>query len=75
MYNVSNVVRLDVAGQLGVTYGFNITTVTGEPMVNFAYRTEAEANAAARYVVSAIGTAIRVLPLRERSLAGAAQRS
>ena len=62
MYNVSDIVRVDVAGQLGVGYGFNITTASGGPMVNFAYRTEAEAKDAARHVVSAVAAAIRVLP-------------
>ena len=61
MYNVSQVVRLNVTGQLGVAYGFNITTATGVPIVNFAYKTEAEARAAARYVASAVAVAIRVL--------------
>jgi len=60
MYQVSKVRRVDVAGQLGTAFGFDIITTSGQAMANFAYRTEAEAQEAAGYVGSALGKAIRL---------------
>ena len=61
MYKISKVRRVDVAGQLGTAFGFDIATANGQAVANFAYRTEAEAKEAAEHVGSALGKAIRVL--------------
>jgi len=61
MYKLSNVEVMSVSGQLGMAYGFNITTSHGQPIANFSYRTEAEAQQAAERVASAVQNAIRIL--------------
>jgi hypothetical protein len=61
MYKLTNVEVMSVSGQLGMAYGFKITTSHGQPLVNFSYGTEAEAQKAAEHVASAIGNAIRIL--------------
>ena len=43
-------------------YGFNITTERGQPLVFFAYATQAAAEAAAAHVRLAIKEAVRVRP-------------
>jgi hypothetical protein len=44
-------------------FGFNITTEANLPLVSFAYKTRAEAEAAATHAQAAVEKAVSVLPL------------
>jgi hypothetical protein len=62
MWKVGTPQPTDVPGSKDLSWGFNITNANGSPLVMFAYATEAEAEAAAKQVQSAIQKAILVKP-------------
>ncbi len=66
MWKVGNIAPVSVLG-VDSAYGFNITTERGQPLVFFAYATQAAATqaaaeAAAAHVRLAIKEAVRVRP-------------
>ena len=61
MWKVGNIAPVSVLG-VDSAYGFNITTERGQPLVFFAYSTQAAAEAAAAHVRLAIKEAVRVRP-------------
>ena len=61
MWKVGNIAPVSVLG-VDSAYGFNITTERGQPLVLFAYATQAAAEAAAAHVRLAIKEAVRVRP-------------
>ena len=58
MWKVGNIAPVGVLG-VDSAYGFNITTERGQPLVFFAYATQAAAEAAAAHVRLAIKEAVR----------------
>ena len=61
MWKVRNIAPVKVLS-VDSAYGFNITTERGQPLVFFAYATQAAAEAAAAHVRLAIKEAVRVRP-------------
>jgi hypothetical protein len=64
MWKVGDVMSVDLPGRDGgFGYGFNVTSERGNPVVLFAYETQAEAEAAANQVQAAVGRAVLVKAL------------
>ena len=60
MWKVGKVQMTDVPGRDDVAWGFNITNANSRPLVMFANATEAEAEAAAKQIQSAIQLVVLV---------------
>jgi len=61
MWKVGFVQMMNVPGEAD-SWGFNLTTERGKPLVVFAYASVAEAKAAATQVRAAVANAILVRP-------------
>ena len=55
--------KVAVVQPLTEGFGFNIATEANVPLVSFAYKTRAEAEAAATHAQAAVEKAVSVLPL------------